>query len=275
MRRLLLILYPDLRLSTLKVISLIRDEAIKFSYLLLDLPVELEGLINKFAAGEISYEELLDEILEERLMPETQGSWEYTFKPLMMALPSIIRGSKGLAIRCYASREGQHARMEEALRLVQLTLRTALRQVVEVEEWRDALNRSIALERELIKEEARVIGELSAMGDSICLADMGGRALKPYLAGRGVEVRIHYAEGSFHFTPLAILKRKMALGCVGEEELERLVRCHIEYIRDYIYRFENRDRAYYEWVYDKIPWLRRRMKREELEILSRIVEHPY
>lgn len=275
MRRLLLILYPDLRFSTLKVISLLRDEAPDFSYLLLDLPVELEGAVNKFATGEISYEELLDDILEEQLMPETQGSWEYTFKPLMMALPSIIRSSQGLAIRCYASRGGQIARMEGALRLAQLTLRTALRGVVKVDEWRDALYRSIALERDLIEEEARVIGELSALGDSICLADMGGRALKPYLARREVDVRIHYVERSFHFTPLAILKRKMALGHVGEQELERLIRCHIEYIRDYIYRFENRDRAYYEWIYDRIPWLRRRLKREELEILSRIVEHPY
>ncbi|MBS7638411.1 hypothetical protein KEJ49_05980, partial [Candidatus Bathyarchaeota archaeon] len=181
----------------------------------------------------------------------------------------------GLAIRCYGSRGGQIARMEEALRLALLTLRTALRQVVEVDEWRDALYRSIVLEGDLIKEEARVIGEISALGDSICLADMGGRALKPHLARWGVEVRIHYAEGSFHFTPLAILKRKMATGYVGGQELERLVKCHIEYIRDYIYRFENRDRAYYEWVYDKIPWLRRRLKRDELEILSRIVEHPY
>ena len=87
----------------------------------------------------------------------------------------------------------------------------------------------------------------------------------------GFHVKIHYVERPYHFTPLIILERLMARGFIADREIERLVRCHLEYIRSYVYKFDNRDRAYYEWVYDKIPWLRERIDKEEIEALDSII----
>lgn len=271
MARILLILHPDLRISMLRVVNLLRGAIRGYRGLLLDLPSEMEDAVNGLARGETSYDEFLEEVERGGHLPEPMGAWEYTFRPLLEALPRI--SPPGFMVRCYGSREREFARVEAAVRIAQLTLRAALRGRVEVDEWRDILNRSIGLEEEAISEGAKTIGEI-ARGDSICLAEMGGIGLRKHLSRSGFDVEVFYVERPYHFTPLAILKRRMGLGPVEDGEIERLVRCHVEYIRNYIYRFENRDRAYYEWIYDKIPWLRGRMKREEIDILSRILEHP-
>lgn len=269
MRRLLLIIYPELRISSLKAASLLEGAIRGFRAILLNLPSEMEGVVNRFAFREISYDELLEEIHREGYIPEPLGAWEYSFRPLLRCLPRIHH--PGLSIRCYGRREHEYARVESAVRLAQLTLRVALRGKVDLDEWRDALVQSISLERCSALEEARAITGL-AEDDSICLADLGGRGLKDLLTASGLEVSVIYAEKPYHFTPLAILKRRMARGHVEDGEMERLVRCHVDYIRNYIYRFENRDRAYYEWAYENIPWLRRWLKRGEIEILSRIID---
>jgi len=88
-------------------------------------------------------------------------------------------------------------------------------------------------------------------------------------------VKIRYVEKPYHFTPLTILKRKMVRVDVGDEEIEKLVRFYVDYVRSYIYRFDNRDKAYYEWVYEKVPWLRRKINREEVEFLNSIIQRSW
>jgi hypothetical protein len=68
-----------------------------------------------------------------------------------------------------------------------------------------------------------------------------------------------------------ILERLMARGFVSDNILERLVRSHVDYIKRYIYKFDNRDRAYYEWVYDNVPWIREKIDKEEVKALDRII----
>jgi len=47
-----------------------------------------------------------------------------------------------------------------------------------------------------------------------------------------------------------------------------LVKDHIEYVRNYILRSKNRDQAYYQWVYDKVPSLRQNFAPEEIKFLD-------
>lgn len=63
----------------------------------------------------------------------------------------------------------------------------------------------------------------------------------------------------------------MARGSVEDKDLEQFVFSNVEYIRKFIYKFKNRDRAYYEWVFDKIPWLRHRLKRDEINLLDNLI----
>lgn len=72
--------------------------------------------------------------------------------------------------------------------------------------------------------------------------------------------------------PLSILERMLARGHVCDRDLEALVRSHLEYVRDYVYRYGSRDRAHYEWTYDKVGWLRRRLDRGEIRLLDSIIQ---
>ena len=65
---------------------------------------------------------------------------------------------------------------------------------------------------------------------------------------------------------------RLARGHVCDRDLEALVRGHLEYIRNYVYRYGSRDRAHFEWTYDKVGWLRRRLHRDEIRLLDSIIQ---
>jgi len=171
---------------------------------------------------------------------------------------------------CYGRSESEFASMSAAVRVMSFTLRTMVTGDVELDEWRDVLVRSLDVDREVREAEVGAIGE-SVKDSSICVSDLGGRGFKRRLKSAGLRVMVHYVEKPFIFTPLMMLKRKMARGSVGDEDVEALIRRHVEYVRSYIYRFDNRDRAYFEWAYDKVPWLRRRISKEEVEVINSII----
>ncbi len=232
--------------------------------------MEMEEIVMELAAEHVSCDELIDEVRRSNLLPEPQGSWEYLVKPILETLPQLAQRFHKLVICCYGSREHEFASMKVAVRLARLTLRTAITGEVEFEKWRDLLWDSMDVNRKATEKEATTILE-KAREKSICISDLGGRHFKQILNKAGVDVKIHYVEEFYHFTPLMILRRKIARGSVEDEELEELVRSHVEYVRGYLYRFGNRDRAHYEWVHDKVPWSRRRFDKEEIKLLDSLI----
>lgn len=232
--------------------------------------MEMEEIVTELAAERVSYDELIDEVRRSNLIPEPQGSWEYIVRPMLETLPQLAQRFHNLTICCYGRREYEFASMKVAVRMARLTLRTAITGDVEFEKWRDLLVESLDVDRNATEKEATTI--LEKVGEkSMCTSDLGGRHFKRILNKAGLDVEIHYVEEFYHFTPLMILRRKMARGPVEDGELEELVRSHVEYVRSYIYRFGNRDRAHYEWVYDKVPWSRRRFDKEEIKLLDSLI----
>lgn len=236
----------------------------------LNFPMEMEATILELANENISCDELIEKVREHDLIPEPKGSWEYIARPILEALPHLVQRFPNLTIYCYGSQVHEFASMKVAVRLSRLTLRTVITGYVESEKWRDMIRTSLDVDRNALKEEVTRI--LEKTGErSICISGLGGRLFKRTLNKAGLDVKIHYMEKFYHFTPLTILKRKIERGSVEDEKLEELVWRHVEYIRSYIYRFRNRDRAYYEWMYDKISWLRQRINKEEINLLDRLI----
>jgi len=266
-----LILSPNLKTSSLKVLNLLREIGGGYETLLLNLPWEMGEIVTELASEHLTYDEFVHEARRRRLIPEPIGSWEYAFKPILDALRPLSRMYPDLRTCCYGRSESEFALMSAAVRVMSLTLKTMVTGDVELDEWRDVLVRSLDVDREVREAEVRAIGE-SVKDSSICVSDLGGRGFERRLKSAGLRVMIHYVEKPFHFTPLMILKRKMARGSVRDEDVEALIRRHVEYVRGYIYRFDNRDRAYYEWAYDKVPWLRRKICKEEVEMLDSIIQ---
>lgn len=265
-----LILSPNLRTSSMKASHLLKERGCGYEIFFLNFPAEMEDIVMELADEHISYGELIDEVRRSNLIPEPKGSWEYIVRPILDALPQLAQRFPHLTIYCYGSQVHEFASMKVAVRLARLTLRTVITGNVEFERWRDTLLASLEVDKNATKKEAATI--LEKTGEkSLCISDLGGRRFKRTLIEAGLDVKIHYVEKFYHFTPLMILKRKMARGPVEDEKLEELVRHHVEYVRNYIYRFRNRDRAHYEWVYDKIPWLRQRINKEEIKLLDSLI----
>jgi len=254
----------------MKTSRLLKERGGGYETFLLNFPMEMEEIVTELAAERVSYDELIDEVRRSNLIPEPQGSWEYIVRPMLETLPQLAQRFLNLTICCYGSREREFASMKVAVRMARLTLRTAITGDVEFEKWRDLLVESLDVDRNATEKEAATILE-KAGEKSMCTSDLGGRHFKRILNKAGLDVKIHYVEEFYHFTPLTILRRKMARGPVEDEELEELVRSHVEYVRSYIYRFGNRDRAHYEWVHDKVPWSRRRFDKEEIKLLDSLI----
>jgi hypothetical protein len=271
---LFLVLSPNLKTSSMKASRLLEDIGGRFETLLLNLPVEMEEELMELARGSLSADEFVDEARRRRVIPEPMGAWEYSVRPILEALPRIEGKFPGLSARCYGNSEREFASVNAALRIAKLTLRTVLRGSVEVEEWRETLLHSLEENREAREVEAEAIMERVGRS-SVCVSDMGGRGLRKSLKSSGILVKIQYVEKPYHFTPLMVLERMMARGPVEDEEVERLVRSHLEYIRSYVYRFDNRDRAYYEWAYDNVPWLRNKIEKEEIAAIDSIIHRNY
>ena len=274
MMSLLLVLSPNLKTSSMKASRLLEDIGVRFETLLLNLPVEMEEELMELARGSLSADEFVDEARRRRVIPEPVGAWEYSARPILEALPRIEGKFPGLSARCYGSSEREFASVNAAVRIAKLTLRTVLRGSVEVEEWRETLLHSLEENREAREVEAEAIMERVGRS-SVCVSDMGGRGLRKSLKSSGILVKIQYVEKPYYFTPLMVLERMMVRGLVEDEEVERLIRSHLEYIRSYVYRFDNRDRAYYEWAYDKVPWLRKKIEKEEIAAIDSIIHRNY
>ena len=267
---LLLVLSPNLKTSSMKASRFLEEASLRFDTLLLNLPMEMEEEVAELVSGSISADEFVDEARQHRMIPEPVDSWEYSAKPILEALPRIIERFPYLSTHCYGSSKHEFASIKLAVKVAKLTLRTILTERVEVEEWRETLLHSLEVNREARESEVEAI--LERVGrSSVCVSDMGGRGLRKSLQRHGIPVKIHYVERPYHFTPLMVLENLIAKRFVMDEEIERLVGSHLEYIRSYVYRFDNRDRAYYEWVYDKVPWLREKIYKEEIEVLDNII----
>jgi len=255
----------------MKASKLLQEKISKYETLLLNFPEEMEDRVLDLASEQISYDELLDEVKKYSLIPKPEGSWVYVVKPILEALPQLARRFPNLTILCYGSRENEFRSMEVTVKITRLTLRTTLTGEVEHVNWRKVLQASLEVDKDATVNKTEKILR-KARDSSICLSDLGGRRFKKVLSMAGLRVKVLYTEKTYHFTPLMILKRKISMRAVEDKELERLVQSHLEYIRSYIYKFRNRDRAHFEWMYDKVPWLRRRINREEIRLLDNLID---
>jgi hypothetical protein len=265
-----LLITPNLRTSTLKTLQLIQYKGDSYDTLLVNFPEELENKVLELASRQISQSELLEYIEKHELIPQPITSWIYTAQPLLEALPGLLLEFPNLQIYCYGSKEAEVNNMDISIVFARLTLRTIITGKVDHESWRETLTRSLRVNSESLRENCKSI-QFKSGRVSACITDTSSFHLKKTLERRGSSVRVIYVEKPYHFTPLGVLERKTMLGPLYDEELEKLVFHHVDYIRNYIYRFRNRDRAHYEWALDKVIWPKLGLGRREVSLLDNLI----
>jgi len=261
------LLSPNLKIFAVKSAAYLMERSGLYKTLFLNIPKEMEGLVSDLAEDELPYESFIYEVGVQRLIPEPLASWEYANEPLLKMLPDLRSSFPKLKIYCYSIKEHEFFLNDIATRIAYLILRTAITGKVEVGEWVGVLEDSFKFEHDVLVKKKKLISE-KAYGKCICLSGLSGRRLKDALSEDGHLVTTKYIGGVYHFVPLEILERSWRRESLSGEETERLVRCHLEYIREYVYISTNLDKAYYQWLYDKVPWLRNRIDREAIRFLN-------
>ena len=261
------LLLPNLKIFAVRASSYLMERWEFYDTLFLNFPREMEILVADLAEGRRTYESLIDEVSYSGIIPEPVEAWEYTAEPLLKVLPNLKEIHPGLKIYCYGTKKHQFLLNNIAIRAARLTLQTAITGKVDVEGWRRLLEESSRVGGKLLAEEGALISE-RARGRCLCLSGLTGRSLGRALSGEGHLVRVRFIGGVYHFTPLEILERRWRREPLTDEEIRRFVRYHLEYLRDYIYLSNNRDSAYYQWLHDKVPWLRGRIDTEAVRFLD-------
>ncbi len=247
-----------LRLASERVANLLKLAS--FDHLFLNLPRRMESLIRALSEG-APYEWFMKRVSDSMVIREPLTSWEYRVQPILKAVRGIMNKRHRLGLWCYKSQRMEELSIRTAEKAARLILRSNLSGKVEVDEWMGMLTRFLEESGKSLKDEARYIAERFEGGIGVCLSDFYGRELGELLIKEGLDARFTYAFKPYHFTPLEVLLREFGRWRLRglpplEERVEELVRCHSEFVRDYILTSESYDEAYFRWLRDRVTWLR-------------------
>ena len=222
--------------------------------ILFNLPENVTDLVAELASGMISYEEFLEEVRGR--LPEPPNAWFKGYEEILTNLYRIV--GRSLDVYCYGDPLSFKIDSEKSLQLALLTLRSMVTGRINVDEWLKILCERMAMKEAAFKREAEKVAEISTGYEkSICISDSMPSHIRKRLKEKGVKLKVHYLGQPYHFTPIEILKRKLAKGDVDEEEVKHLIREHINFVREYLYR-KSLPEAVEEWSMRKLYWIHRR-----------------
>lgn len=241
---------PSLRGSIKKVVEYLRE--VSFDRLFLPFPETLTSLFLKFVYGEISFRKFLSTASERNYLPEPIGCFRYLYEPLIKAIPLLKTRLPRLEVACYKDPDSIFKVNEFAAYKASLTLYTAVSGRVKIREWKELLKGEFKLDKTSIYNTAyRVIRSYHPLACTICVAHLEGRHLFEALKRRIPQVKLRYIGIPYFFTPLEVLKRLASikgLSKIPDEIIEKCVRLHADYIRNYIVPSEELDIGYLKWL---------------------------
>ena len=239
---------PPSRRAAREALEKIREN--KPQAILFNLPENVGDLIVELASGIINYEEFLEEAKDR--LPEPSAAWFKGYEEILKSL-SKIRGR--FDVYCYGDAAAFKVSAEHSVQLALLSLRSMVTGRVDVEEWLKVLGEGAKLWKIASEREAEKVADISTNYDkSICISDYMPAHLRSRLKLRGVKLKVRYLGQPYHFTPIEILRRKLARGSVDEKEAEELIKEHIRFVREYLYR-KPLPEAVEEWSSRKLYWI--------------------
>jgi len=252
----------NLRAASEKAAALLRNS--EFHVLYLNLQRDLEGMVEALAEG-APYEWFADRLLELKLIREPMRSWEYGVRPILTVMRGIKRKRPNLKVWCYRQPYFAHLSAQIAEEIARMILRLSLTGKINVREWRNLLANLVEASEEALQDEASyIVSRFDHKAFSICISDFHGRDLMERLKRSGLDVDLDYIFLPYYFTPLEILihefGRKHFEGSeLTDSRISDLVKCHTEFVREYVVTSEDNDEAYFRWIHDNVKWLRPRL----------------
>ena len=221
-----------------------------YEALFLNLPKTIDHLVAEIPYG-LDYEQLVEEIRRKKLLPEPVEAWLKDSKPILQRLKEI--GDKILTY-CYKDPRSFEHGVRTSHSIALLTIRGRIKNEIEVDKWLEQLKVEMKeTEKALEREKETMESEAENYDKSICISSFEGKWLRNQLKEK-FKTWIKYIDQPYLFTPLEILRRKLATqGEIEREEAEQLIKEHIRFIHDYVLTNEL-DEAYLKWAREKLYW---------------------
>lgn len=238
---------PSMRASKEAAAELKRIEP---DAVMLNLPENISDLVQDLASESIGYEDFIEKVGER--LPSPAEAWLKGYEHLLLELRELMRGPD---VYCYGDLVSFEVEAKRAVEVARLTLRTIITGRVDADEWLKLLSEERRIiEASSIREAEKVAGTLIRYEKAACISEHAPTHLKARLAREGIMTRVRYVGQPYHFTPLETLRRKIAKGSASREEIEALVKEHVKFIREYVYRKPLLE-AHDEWSVKKFYWL--------------------
>jgi len=232
----------------------------EFDALFLNISRRLNKLVKALAEG-APYEEFIERAREEALIPEPLSSWEYAEKPILLAVKGILNERPELEIWCYKRPEAVQLSVRVAEEIARLVLRTCLTGKVDLDEWRSLLRRFSEASAGFLEDEAEYVAERARGKErAICISGINGRRLKEHLSRCKVKASLSYPVVPYHLTPIEVLvrevERERRSSVEDDERIIKIIRYHVNFVRNYILTSRTYDEAYFKWVKHVVSWMR-------------------
>jgi len=244
---------PKLRISHVKAAQKISSSPF-YEALFLMFPRRLEELVRTLAEG-LPYQYVIEEIKKQKLIPEPFGAWEYYAEPILKMLYTAKKQNPDFDIYCYGNPIYENISTETATKIATLTLKALVTGKIDVKEWEEALLEELRFSLEAFEEETEfILSIIEKYKKSLCISGLSGKDLKERIVKeKGVNAKIEYFNIPYQLTPLEILKKELLRKLKGgpspsKDKVEKIIRCHVNYIKKYILLSSNPDDAYFKWI---------------------------
>ncbi|MFW6117765.1 MAG: hypothetical protein ACOC6G_04185 [Thermoproteota archaeon] len=267
MSRIDLIIVPDLYTSYRQLTTYLEQE--DYTDFFLSQPMHLEDYLLDLTQG-MGYREFINRIRSQKLIPEPVNSWRYPLEPLLTSLPALKNEQEDLTLHCYISSSYHRLRMAKASELALLTLRSNITQKIDVQAWKTTIQEWLNQKPKELPKEVDFIDQ-KAGEKPVCVVSSNGRILQNLLKEKGHTVTRKKVEQCYHPKPLRILEDRLKKeGEISQEEIKELIKEQLEYIQDYVFKYQNLDQAHWKWSWDKFSDVRGRYDPQDIEMLGHI-----
>ncbi|RLE99678.1 MAG: hypothetical protein DRJ63_04555 [Thermoprotei archaeon] len=234
----MLIVYamPRLKFFVEKAVEDIADR--RLDRILLPLPKSSERILREHIQCNNSFSEFLRDLLKYMKLDLVYSKRYYYLEPLYSLLKTIL-SIREVDIVCYKTLGNELTEIEFCEKIVLLTARTLITEKINVEAWREAL---ISKDEKVIEDKCQRILEYSAE-ETVALVEYSARRLLNCLKKHSAVI---VKPKDYVPLPLEVL---VACGeLLNNNDLVFLIRMHLDFIKNYLYRCKDYEEAYFRWL---------------------------
>lgn len=222
---------------------------------LVDMPKGFEALLSYYDEPS----KILESAMRLSLLPPSQ-SMARAYEPIVQCLMKLLR--EDVKITCYVNLEAVKDDYNLALRISTLTLRASIKKPSDedLQHWLQLLEEKYYLQSKTSLEMMvnNILNCLSKIEDEvvIVLSGLEGFDIAKLLRKNNIKVTVKAYGLPYLRPPIEVMHIKYARGKLSMSELKKLIEEHVDYVRSYVLRYENLDKAHEAWSMSKAPWLK-------------------